>query len=383
VIIIIFGTLSSVYLSINNKFLSISFFAIAFVYLISNALTVLLIKSTDFNIETITRLTGLAQIAANVVLAYFLICFQKETFSKKLVKYLLYLVLAFALAAVLYSICFQMDIIINSFKAEHATLYQVNSFFSDKNTFGYFLFFGCIAIVLLAELENKKWYYYFAIPLFIFLIISRAKTPLIIVSLGAIALLVYYAITTFKNSKKAWIITFAIIGFAFLLFIILLLVGIDENSPLHQFNYYFTQSIFNDGQATINKRFEKWGEISTLFSSIYCLAGYGERTYGLFLNNLFNDTGIQADNVLITEMLQGGIIKTILYFALFIAIVYRGLKMIDNKKMRVIYIVFAITIAIYGTFEDLEIIASRSYSLLAGALLAFTPSFYVSYKKIN
>lgn len=380
ILIIVFGVLSSVFLSIKNKFIANAFFAMGFVYLISNSLTVILIKNSAFDIETSTRLIGLAQIAANLVLAYFLICFQKEIISKTVVRSILIGVLIFALIPCFYSLFYQADTIINSFKAEHATLYQISSYFSDKNTFGYFLFFGSIAVILLAIFEQRKIYYLFLIPLWIFLVISRAKTPLIITTLILIALFVYYAITDFKNNKKTWIISFSLIGSLIATFTILLLLGINENSPLHQFSYYFTNTLIKDGQATLSARFDKWHKISSLFASPYILSGFGERTYILFLNKLFNETGIQADNVLITEMLQGGIIKVVLYFVFFFSIFYRGFMLINNKKICICYLVFAIAIIIYGTFEDLEVVATRSYSLLAGSLLTFIPSFYLSYK---
>lgn len=375
--------LFAIILCVENKLKNFVLFICITIYGISNILIVSFIQWTNIGngdiISIITRLSGIAQILGIIAIALISFIIIKKKNPQWQLHICLAMTLLFSLISAIYALCFQFDVIVNSFFAEHATLYQVTSFFSDKNAFGCLLMIGIIVAFFLAELSKKSRYYLFIIPLGLLLIISRAKIAILLCSLFGLSLLIYKCIANWKKHRIAAITCFSllIVIIAFLV-VFLLIPEMHQSGIAYQIYYYITHTFINDGMTTIIERFEKWNDIASLFSSPLIITGYGERT-SLFVIDALRGYKT-ADNVYISTLLEGGLIKLILYFAFMLYFIYYAIKSMKKKEYLVFFLSFIGLMLIYGFFEDVSFLSTSALSMVICSLLVVLPNSFQSYE---
>lgn len=371
-------------LCITNKLKNIILFICMAIYGLSNILVVSLIQWTNAgngdSISVITRLSGIAQVLGIMTIALISFIVIRKKFSRLQIHICLAMTLLLSLLSAAYALCFQFDVIINSFFAEHATLYQVTSFFNDKNAFGCLLMIGMIAAFFLAELSKKSRYYFFMIPLILLLIVSRAKIAILLCSLFGLTLLIYKLITNWKRHRITVVTCMSLLVILSTSLVLFLLIpAIHQSGVANQVYYYITRTFINDGIATVTERFEKWNNISSLFSSPLVIVGYGERT-SLFVIDALRGYK-NADNVYISTLLEGGLIKLLLYFGFIISCIYYATKSINKKESLIYFLSFIGLMLIYGFFEDVSFLSTSALSMVICSFLVILPNSFQVYEK--
>lgn len=374
----------AIIICITNKLKNIILFICITIYALSNVLIVSLIQWTNAgngdSISIITRLSGIAQILGIIAVVLMSFVILKKKFSRLQIHICLAMTLLFSLISATYALCFQFDVIINSFFAEHATLYQVTSFFGDKNAFGCLLMIGLIAAFFLAELSKKARYYFFMIPLILLLIVSRAKIAILLCALFGLTLLIYKLIANWKRHRiTAVMCTSLLASLSLLLVLFLLIPELHQSGTANQLYYYITHTFINDGITTISERFEKWNNISSLFSSPLIIVGYGERT-SLFVIDALRGYK-NADNVYISTLLEGGLIKLLLYFAFIISCIYYATKSIKKREFLIYFLSFIGLMLIYGFFEDVSFLSTSALSMVICSFLVILPNSFQTYER--
>ncbi len=373
-IVLFFIVLLAVILIVDNSDNYLAITIVSSIYLITNTLVVFLIKWTngDDSISMLTRFGGLAQIIGLIAIVYILYILMKKTFMRIQVHAVLALVIGLALTAVLYSICFQFSTIVNSFTAEHATNYQVTSFFPDKNTFGYVLLLGIICSFFLAELSHLNRYYFFIIPLALFLVVSRAKICLLLFLVFGLALGIYKLIINWKKHTRTAVIVISISAVVVTLFVLFLTVdAFHQDGIFYQAYYYITHTLINDGITTLTKRIEKWQNIASLLNTPLVFVGYGERTSLFVLQSIGYKS---SDNVYISFLLEGGITKIACYVLFLFLVINYSLRKMNNLKYNVFFLSALSLILILGIFEDVPLLSSSAIPLMFSLVLVTIPN---------
>ena len=103
----------------------------------------------------------------------------------------------------LYSLISEFNDIIAAFtaKGEDAHFHQIHSFFDNKNSYGFMIFVAIFCTLFIYKWAKNKWLYVLLVFFAINLVISRAKTSLILVGVMLLIYSVYKLVTTFKNHK--------------------------------------------------------------------------------------------------------------------------------------------------------------------------------------
>jgi len=163
------------------------------------------------------------------------------------------------------------------------------------------------------------------------------------------------------------------------LVLFLLIPAIHQSGVANQVYYYITRTFINDGIATVTERFEKWNNISSLFSSPLVIVGYGERT-SLFVIDALRGYK-NADNVYISTLLEGGLIKLLLYFGFIISCIYYATKSINKKESLIYFLSFIGLMLIYGFFEDVSFLSTSALSMVICSFLVILPNSFQVYEK--
>lgn len=359
---IILGGLLFVYLLIG---LGISLFTPHLISLDVNGSSVVLLFDWLDSVDNLARTIGIA------VMVFAFASVLPEVFKRKQsLRYFLYFVATFAIIATLYASFFQFDTIINSFIAEgeNAHFYQVTSFFASKNLYGLMIFVGMLALsycFLTAKKMTRIGIVIALTWLMIHLVVSRNKTALLLVLLAALALFIYWLITSFKkHSKRNWtisgVITFLVLAFVLFLFVPALH---PAGTILASIHHYFYQNFILIGLRTIGTRFDDLSHSFPLFASWKIIFGYGEDfTYSYFRAY----TGMTSiDNAYLATALTGGIAKIVLFVYLYV-VSFKKIASLWNRNQNTSFLLFVIQIAVLaqGLSEALYVLRTDAFALV-------------------
>ena len=301
----------------------------------------------SIQISSIHYVKSIGQMLVNVFSIIVLFSIPKINSKEKVIAS--YIILGIVTLSIIYSLIKDYDSIINTFiKYDHSN-YDVTSFFVDKNTFGLLLFFGSIISYYLYKCKNKC----FIVPtflIFIYSIISRCKTAVLLIFIVTLVSLIEIFIILFKKNKKLF--TTVLTSTVFLLALSLILIFLKAGPFKYIYSAFFDKyGLFYDAYIVMADRFNNWGDsINKISLFPYVLLGFSERIYQLFIT-------CPVDNIFVHCLISGGVAKLLIYlFLLFV--LYK-----KNIKNRTILFVLSLLI-LYGFMQDYTMVGISFSSII-------------------
>lgn len=257
--------------------------------------------------------------------AYFYL-FPRKILNRHHLNIVLMLMLGFVLCAIIVSPILDWKHMING--------EPIGSFFFRKTNFGLTLAMGIFVSIMLRIQTKKWWWTLFIIPIYIFLILTRAKTSVLAGTLAILIYLVIRLVQICKKSKDNLVIVLSIVGFCLLL-APLFIIGVikSESGILGAIHNYFVKAL-DSAKQTIATRILLWQSTLKLLSSYRVIFGYGVCSFGPVLNLLYSqvapewDRGVgSAHNGAMEILGKGGIILLLIWIALYVYLIRITLKM--------------------------------------------------------
>jgi len=364
------------------------------VYAIANLVVIALIPSStilsslntgtlleyEVIITTATKIAGLFQVLSTVVLTYiFFIILPKTILFKRQLFLLFYLMLGFLVISGFYSIIFEKGNIIALFTSDNPYLYNIHSFFEDKNTYGKYLLGGIMISCYLASQSRFKWQFGITALLFAFLVTTLSKTPIIAAAGLFVLLFIYYVFVRFERNIifNSFLLLFSLILIVYLgcLLTIPALQILPINSTIY---HYLTVSVFQYGIGTVDSRVLIWQAAINLLQGWHLFFGYGEKIANIFLTGnvmVFNNyESYYFHNGLLQVANIGGLLYLALYLALFVYLFVVYFKIgKNNKDSRFVFIAMFITFCVHATFEEAILSSTSVYSFMLSMVLIVAP----------
>lgn len=355
IILIIFSILSLFSFFCNKQYKDKIFCIFISLYLFFSIFSLCLNEAkTVLNIEIIDFFMSLGEIVSTIISVIFIRSCLK---SCKTNKSLIVKILAFiSTGLIILSLIIDREAILNTFTRFDHSNYDVKSIFFDKNTFGLFLFAGCISFCYLGLIKNRL-YLIGAFINTIYCIIARTKTSLLISLILLFCSFIYCAICDTKTKKFGNTIVYFIAIFLILILLIFTIFKIGFFEKI--FNIIFEDyGLIYDGKVVFCDRFTNWkNKLAQINSPLIWIFGYGERLAYAF-------AGRPIDNSYLYILLNGGLVKLVLYFVFVVYILWFKV----NKSQLCLYKiceVFSISsILLYGIFEDCYMIGCSLSSLI-------------------
>lgn len=360
IILVLFGILGVISFTFNKQYKTKYFSIFISIYLAFSIISLCLTNAKpNLELKTLDYFFSLGEIASTVISLIFIFSCLK---SREINKILIVKVLAYASIVLIFlSFIIDWNAIVSTFTEFDHSNYDVKSIFFDKNTFGLFLFAGCTSFCFLGITKNRL-YLFGAVFSVLYSGIARAKTSLLISLILLISSFVYCIVCDVKSKKiKNIIIYFSLIFFVLVtLILIILKVGFFAKIFDVIFGDY---GLIYDGKVVIRERFKNWSnKLISINSPLIWIFGYGERLAYTF-------AGRPIDNSYIYILLNGGLIKLILYIAILGYLVFWKTKISTSKINKVIGIISIFSVVLYGFFEDCYLIGCSLPSLLFSLII--------------
>lgn len=291
-------------------------------------------------------------------------------FSKKSIVVFFVLIDVLMFVCCLYSLITEFSSIINAFiaKGEGAHFYQIHSFFDDKNSYGFMLFVALIGTLFIYHYFQKK---IMLIPLIFFginLVISRAKTALILAILLLVIYLLYKLVVSFRKHmvRNILIISALIFAIYFGLLIVFSEPIYSSSSFLSNLSNYVREAFIGQGIRSMTIRIDNLLKARLLFENPRIIIGYGEYVYR-YANAKYISLGA-LDNVYVNIFYAGGIIKFLLFIYCYYLIFKNLVNVNKNYSVSKLYKIFlwsiVISLLIYGMMESYQILGSNHTSII-------------------
>lgn len=278
-------------------------------------------------------------------------------FSKKLLVFILKLLIGLSVATILYSIAFEKEALHQSasllfHKDFTAQTTPVVSFTTNKNVAGFFVRLGSISCILLFTKRVNFVYliiYFISIP---YLILIRSKTPLILLLLIGCLYGIFYPIFRWKK-EKGYSIFFTILISVVILSALSLCIAKGE-----AIKKALNQLLFSGG--TIGSRYILITTALDLFRGHerFFLTGMGQIPFTNLLCQYRDMLQLQdpvrytSHNILRDDFLVGGLFSVLLVIALLIYLLVLTIRLFKkDKRWGRTTLILLVTTTIYSTRE--------------------------------
>lgn len=244
---------------------------------------------------------------------------------------------------------------------------NISGTFLSKNGFGFLLFQGIVASVLLFIISRKQniKYVFFIGNLLLLLVValSLCKTAFICSLIVDILLLVLFEIDLFKSRKP-----FIIINSIFVGIIIACLIVSYKLSLFDKIISIFSSS----SGATITSRFYIWNDAFKLLQGPFILFGYGKNIAPLFLNISSNLVTHTFHNALLDVLCSYGAIGLSLYIYAAYKLVKSSLKKENNPFLACFVVLIFVATILYGFMENVFLCLTSSCTVFTINLILST-----------
>jgi O-antigen ligase len=268
----------------------------------------------------------------------------------------------FVLFACLYSIIFDLDMILSCFSVTSAYLTNFSSFFDNKNTFAIFLYTGLIACVLQYSLTRKKRFILYSFIVFSFLLITFSRAGLY----SAMVFMVAYSVLDFRNNKRLCLFTV----------VAMLVIGaIVFTNPVTR---EITLNLIIRPETGLANRDTIWADALRLVHGWQMLFGYGEGFVSAIMQK--NTGNMYTHNVLILLLLSGGILKLLMYICV-LGFVLKKMFYIYrvNSKLGSVVIASLISLLGYSMVEATVMLDTSAASLVITLFNVVLPLLLFNY----
>lgn len=353
----------------KHRSINYVFGIVLLIFFLSNILAIFI----PFNSANISLLEKFMAILYLVSLIFTIFAFFEvlpSIFSKRSLVTILVLVMVAMGICCLYSLIKEWKDIIQAFtaKGEDAHFHQIHSFFDNKNTYGVMVFVALVANIILYRFYRRKWLFIPLIFFFINLIISRCKTSIIAAIFLFLIVFIYLFIKSFKKHqiRNILILSLLVYGIFAFFFIVYTPVIYESNSFLSNLSNYFREAFIGQSIRTIEARIAYLREGAGIFLNPRIILGYGEHICLNYANSGPYHLG-PVDNVILYNLLAGGIFKTVLYFYCYYLIIKKLLllkKFQVNQLYRVTLWGIVISVFMNGLMESYQILGSNHLSFV-------------------
>lgn len=366
-ICIFFAILLFCYKKLPNKFIILG----CAIYLVTQLITIFVSPAIkNIEIPAIQSIMGVATVISTIItvfVAYFLLT--SHTFNKDSFNIVCYFLLGIGIASCLYTYIFQYKEIGSVLTDEHGWNFHVTSIYASKNYYGFMLLISSIFTVILAL--NTKKYYLYAFPTFFLFnaFLCRAKYPIIFIFVILIAVLIYHIKTSYKNHEKAWNIALGVSAGVIILLCLFTFVPLLNFGPFTKLNYFFRNTILNDGVTVMKDRYFKDARIIRAVDyPLGIMFGCGERIANYILQY---PAELRGDDLYVDTYGFGGIVKVLLYLAFLAYVLYKVIKMKGERKG--FSILFVVIFILSGMFTDNSFVGVGLTFLFAAPFLYTSP----------
>ena len=366
----------------KRPYISPSYIAFCFIYIIINILVVAL--SIDFNASIKPFFNSVGASLLNCLTAGLFLFIVYKFFDIKTVRGFIDMFIVFMLIAFLYSAIAEFNTIIKSFTAsgEDAHFYQVKSIFDGRNQYGFLLF---TAIFFSFYLKNKETQFktnlVLNIIIFVFfvgVVLSRSKLPLLFSFVLIAYHFVLFMVKEFKNRRKVfvgWAIALAIVIIALTLLVTVpaLYNTTTFTAKLHN---YVSEAFIGQAIRSFKYRLKDYENLAPLFTSWRIIFGYGALINPIEVNGEIVLANI--DNAFVSSLVQGGIVQ-ILILVLIYWVVIKKILMLHhyNKKLSVLFFIFLGFTFVYGLFESYGLFGHTLFNVILLISVFMIPSVEV------
>lgn len=325
--------------------------------------TAVLIVGTSSFIEFFWSFASLL----SILIILNLVLLSRRVVNTKIISLFSISIVVVAVAACIFSDFVEAGEIQNAFfaKGEDSHFYQINSFLSNKNAYGFLLFFA-ITIVLFCFYKGKKTRIVL-LPIYLYLVVnlifSRCKIAIVSVALLSILCIVFLMIELYKKSRTAFILCASFLLLSVSLFLCLVLIPqvYSASSVLEALHNYFFEGFIGQASRSFITRFEQFNSIQPLFANPQIILGYGERIQFVSLNGV--RYSISIDNSYASLILSGGIPKALLFLSALVFIYAYVHRSNIERFNRFFIICLCVCFLVYGMFESFSILGTSFYTL--------------------
>jgi len=283
----------------------------------------------------------------------------------------------------LYSLIAEFNDIIAAFtaKGEDAHFHQIHSFFDNKNSYGFMIFVSIIGTLFIYKWVKKKWLYVLLTFFAINLVISRAKTALILIGLLLLINGMYKLITTFNDHRLRNILIVSSVALFVAIFMTVVFVPSIYNLStfLSNLSNFVKEAFIGQGIRSVKARLNNLANAGSLFFTPRIIIGYGEYICREYANTCCIVLG-PIDNAYIYNLLAGGIFKTILFIYCYYLIFKQLVRINRIDSISTLYKVILwsleIVLLIYGMFENFQILGSN-YSAIMYLIFSYSIPYLV------
>ena len=357
IVLLLFNFLSQQSLRFNQIF-----FLFAWVFTISQLLTLYLSLIRGIEINNFDFI--------NVIIRFFSIVFflcipLNYKISKKGLETFMRSLLIMGMIACIYNMILNFNGIINIASISNSYVVNFKSFFTNRNSFGQFLFFCLIANTYLYIAKKSNIYVLSSIIIALNLFVTLSRT----VVASACIFLIIFILIYFR--KRIWI------KITIMMSVVMLFIAIFINQKLNNFIF----GIFLREENGTSGRSAIWQTGIEILNQTSWSFGIGYMTG----TSLIADLGFpnQFHNFFIETLVGGGIVDIILHFIIFIFIIRKIMIIIKNDELiGSIFISAYAGLVFYGFFESASFFSMGYVDTLFRVFFITIPLLYANNFKI-
>lgn len=339
-----------------------------------------------FSVEGIRRVKSIVQFLIVLSLTFVTLDVLPKIFNYKALLFIVSaccvaVVAAFIIASYFAEFNYCYNYIFTNPNASDIKHHAVHSVFPNGNSFGFIMFLGVVASVMLHHFTKKWWTLLLPIYFVISMFFTFAKLPIFAGSLVYIGYLIVRLILTWKDNPKRNLLIVIIVGGVLVLIglglLVFELVTHKISSLLHNF---FTYGNFN----TFDSRVSIWQNAFDIIKVSNWRVGTGYQIFNdlLYKFNLawepileqnINQTN-SAHNGFLELLGNGGVVLLVSFFILFGILIYQSIKIFkDNKDIVLLEWLIILTSLIYTMFESGTIIFAHNFDYALLSVFIWVP----------
>lgn len=243
------------------------------------------------------------------------------------------------------------------FFKESGDFYYISSFTSHKNVYGFFLWIGTLALLLLSILQEKYMGLNLALMVYFLIsaIIIKSRFPIGLITLTILFYLLYTAIAFHKKNRSFSVFSYSVLGMLSLFLIIIFTFGKDT-SLCQKVRFLITD--FTNLRTIFSRKELTMRALSLINSPFHLFFGYGKEQYIYFFDRMgvaimSQDIVDLSHNAFLDIIVSYGITGFLPILFINVSLVLKNILLITRRNWHgIIYIFFFLTITIYGFVES-------------------------------
>lgn len=286
----------------------------------------------------------------------------------------------FAIAAIIYSLCAEWHFYQDLFEPQRSVpSYWTKSFTNNENTFAFLIFIAVACLCMLHNSNSHLFYWMLILVMGIFQIFVLSATGIVCTWLLILCYGFYRFIHSLKHKPVRSAITFLLlVAFTIAATVMIFTDAFGPGSFFTKIHDQIT-SYTGPRNSAFETRVDTWNMVfGSLTHPLYWLFGAGEWQSRLYLSLIHVGlaNGVQtypAHNTLMQCLIDGGLLKVVLYLILSIRFFYVCILRISDKSKIALPILFVfIALLLHGIMES-DVFLNMDTKGFAQLLFLFLP----------